>query len=102
MVRETGCSVVGIELHDAGVSAAMDAAERQGLTDRARFMAADAREPPPFGSDGLDVVLCIDSVNHMYERGQLFEEWHRVLRHGGRVLFTDPLTVSGMLRRENC
>jgi hypothetical protein len=24
----------------------------------------------------------------------------RVLRHGGRVLFTNPLTVSGMLRRE--
>jgi hypothetical protein len=27
-------------------------------------------------------------------------EWHRVLRSGGRVVFTDPITVTGMIRRE--
>jgi cyclopropane fatty-acyl-phospholipid synthase-like methyltransferase len=99
MVRETGCSMIGIELHQAGVSAATEAAKREGLAARARFMTADAREPLPFDSGSFGVVLCIDSINHMYERAEIFEEWHRMLRRGGRVLFTNPLTVSGMLRR---
>jgi SAM-dependent methyltransferase len=100
MVRETGCSVIGIELHDAGVRAANAAARQQGLMTQARFISGDAREPLPFESGSFDVVLCVDSINHMYERLQIFEEWHRVLRRRGRVLFTNPLTVSGMVRRE--
>jgi len=27
-------------------------------------------------------------------------EWHRVVRPGGRILFTDPITVTGLLRRD--
>jgi hypothetical protein len=44
MVRETGCSVIGIELHQAGVAAANDAACQRGLADRAWFISGDARE----------------------------------------------------------
>jgi SAM-dependent methyltransferase len=33
-------------------------------------------------------------------RGRVFEEWYRVLRPGGLALFTDPLTVTGLIRRE--
>jgi SAM-dependent methyltransferase len=100
MVHETGCSVTGIELHPAGVEAANDAAGQQGLADRARFMVGDARERLPFGGGSFDAVLCVDSINHMYERGRVFEEWYRVLRPGGLALFTDPLTVNGLIRRE--
>jgi len=100
VVRETGCSVLGIELHEAGVSAATEAAVRGEVGDRARFIQGDARAPLDVGREAFDAVLCIDSINHMYERARVFGEWHRVLRPGGRVLFTDPLTVSGMIRRE--
>jgi SAM-dependent methyltransferase len=82
------------------VGAANDSARQGGLADRARFISGDAREPLPFGNGSFDAVLCIDSINHMYERRQVFEECHRVLRPGGCALFTDPLTVTGMLRRE--
>ena len=100
MVRETGCRVVGVDLHDAGVSAANAAAAEQGLSDRARFLRADAREPLPLGDASFDALLCVDSINHVYERARAFGEWHRVLRPGGRLLVTDPITVTGMIRRE--
>jgi SAM-dependent methyltransferase len=100
MVRETGCRVTGVDLHDDGIAAANSAAAQQGLADRARFRQVDAREPLPFDEAGFDAVVCIDSINHMYERERVLREWHRVLRPGGRVLFTDPIVVTGMLRRD--
>jgi SAM-dependent methyltransferase len=100
MVRETGCRVTGVDLHDAAVDAANAAAAEEGLSDRARFLRADARERLPLDDRSFDALLCIDSINHMYERARVLGEWHRVLRSGGRLLFTDPITVTGMIRRE--
>lgn len=100
MVRETGWRVTGLDIHDAGVGAANAAAADQGLSDRARFLRADAREPLPFDDASFHALVCIDSINHMYERARVLGEWHRVLRPGGRLLFTDPITVTGMIRRE--
>ena len=100
MASETGCRVTGVDLHDAGVLAANAAASEQGLSDRARFVRGDAREPLPFDDGSFDAVVCIDSINHMYERSRVLADWHRVLRRGGRLLFTDPITVTGMIRRE--
>jgi SAM-dependent methyltransferase len=100
MARETGCRVTGVDLHDAGVAAANTSAEEQGLSERARFVLGDARQPLPFEDGSFDALLCIDSINHMYDRSRVLAEWHRVLRPGGRVLFTDPITITGMIRRE--
>jgi SAM-dependent methyltransferase len=100
MVRETGCGVTGVDLHEDGVAAANAAAAEAGLSGRARFLQVDAREPLPFDDASFDAVLCIDSINHMYERERVLGEWHRVMRRGGRLLFTDPITVTGMIRRE--
>lgn len=100
MVRETGCRVTGVDLHDDGVSAANAAASEQGLAGRARFLQVDARERLPFDDGSFDALVCIDSINHMYERAPVLRDWHRVLRPGGRVLFTDPIIVTGPLRRE--
>ena len=100
MVTETGCSVTGVDLHEAGVANANAAAAAQGVADRARFVQSDARAPLPFEDGSFDAALCIDSINHVYERAQLLGELWRVLRDGGRLLFTDPIVVTGMLRRE--
>ena len=100
MARETGCRVTGVDLNEAGVAAANAAAADQGLSDRTRFVRGDAREALPFDAGSFDALVCIDSINHMYDRMRVLSEWHRVLRSGGRLLFTDPITVTGMIRRE--
>jgi SAM-dependent methyltransferase len=99
-VEATGCSLIGIELHARAVAVADHAARERRLSGRARFLQMDARRPLPFADAMFDAVMCIDSINHIYEREPVFAEWHRVLRPGSRALFTDPLTLNGAIRRD--
>jgi SAM-dependent methyltransferase len=100
MAREIGCQVAGVDFHQAGVAAANQATANRGMAGQARFLHADARQRLPLDGGALDAVVCIDSINHLCEREHVPGEWHRVLRPGGRALFTDPITIAGMLRRE--
>lgn len=100
MAQETGCRVTGLDIHQTGVDAANTRAKELGLAGRARFVCSDAREPLPFADASFDALTCIDSFNHLYERERVLGEWHRVLRPGARMLFTDPIIVTGMIRRE--
>jgi cyclopropane fatty-acyl-phospholipid synthase-like methyltransferase len=100
MAQETGCHVTGLDIHQAGVDSANAQAEALGLPARARFVCADTRESLPFDDAVFDALTCIDSFNHLYEREQVLHEWNRVLRADARMLFTDPITVTGLIRRE--
>jgi ubiquinone/menaquinone biosynthesis C-methylase UbiE len=100
MAAETGCRVTGVDLHQAAIDAATAAAAARRLSARAAFLCADARRPLPFEPQSFDVVICIDSINHIYERATALTDWKRVLRPGGRILVTNPITVTGLLRRE--
>jgi len=97
VARATGCEVVGLDVHEEAVASGSRLAQEAGLDRRASFVQADAGEPLPFGGDLFDAVLCIDAINHFRGRVGVFAEWARVLRPGGRVLFTDPATVTGPL-----
>ncbi|HEY7381939.1 MAG TPA: methyltransferase domain-containing protein [Gaiella sp.] len=100
LVRSTGCRLVGIDVHEGGVDAATAAAEEDGLAEKATFLLHDAQEPLPFADASFDAVICIDSMNHLFDRDAVFREWARVLTDGGRFLFTDAVVVRGPLRRE--
>jgi SAM-dependent methyltransferase len=39
--------------------------------------------------------VCIDSMNHFPDRLNVLREWRRVLRAGGRAVFTDPVVITG-------
>jgi SAM-dependent methyltransferase len=97
LARTTGCAIIGVDIHDEAVAQASRMAREAGLEDRARFRRADAREPLPFESGSFDAVLCIDAVNHLPDRARVFADWARVLAPAGRVLVTDPITVTGPL-----
>ena len=76
------------------------AATERDLADRARFMVVDARARLPFGDESFDAVVCIDSVNHLFDRAAVLADWFRVLRAGGRLLFTNAVKLTGLVRRE--
>jgi 2-polyprenyl-3-methyl-5-hydroxy-6-metoxy-1,4-benzoquinol methylase len=93
----TGCSVAGIDVHDQAVATASLIAAQRGLAERAEFRVTDATEPLPFPDARFDAITCIDAINHFPDRTSAIADWARLLKPGGRLLFTDPITVTGPL-----
>jgi len=97
IATKTGCSVVGIDMHEDAVSTANSLAAHDGLSDRAEFRVANAAEPLPFPDAFFDAITCIDAINHLPDRPRVLSDWAHLLKPGGRLLFTDPITVTGPL-----
>jgi SAM-dependent methyltransferase len=99
-MAETGARLVGVDINPHGIEAARRRASEQGLSSRVSFEVADAGRPLPFPDGSFDAVFCNDSINHFPGRVAVLRDWHRVLRPGGRLLFTDPIVVTGQLTNE--
>lgn len=97
---ETGASAVGVDINAHGIDAAAAAARRDGLSGRVSFQLVDAATRLPFPDASFDALFCNDAINHLPDRAALFADWHRVLKPGGRVLFTDPIVVTGPVTAE--
>ena len=97
LARLTRCEIVGAELYAEAVAAANLMAGEAGLDARAEFVQADASARLPFENGAFDAILCIDAINHLGDRRRVLTDWARLLAAGGRLLFTDPLIVTGML-----
>src|SRR5688500_4702419 len=97
LARLTGCGVLGIDIHEQGIAQARALAAQEGLADRVAFERADASQPLLLPDAAFDAVVCIDAINHLPDRPAVLRDWARVLKPGGRVLFTDPITVTGPL-----
>ena len=63
-------------------------------------MRADASQPLPFSDGSFDAISCIDALNHLPGRPAVFADWARLLAPGGRLLFTDPVTITGLVGAE--
>jgi len=90
----TGCSVVSIDLHEDAIAAGRSMAIQRGLSERCEFRAVNATGTLLFQDSTFDAIVCIDAINHFPERPSVIAEWVRVLKVGGRLLFTDPITVT--------
>ncbi|HKW63566.1 MAG TPA: class I SAM-dependent methyltransferase [Candidatus Acidoferrum sp.] len=97
IVAKTKCSLVGIDLHDQAISTANSLAAQSNLKDRVEFRVVDASEALPFPNAHFDAIICVDAINHILNRPSVMAQWARLLKPGGRLLFTDPITVTGPL-----
>jgi SAM-dependent methyltransferase len=95
MVERTGCHVTGIDLEAVGVGRAKAAATARGLAGQTEFLAADCGGPLPFADGTFDALVCIDAINHLPGRSDTLREWARLLKRGGRLLYTDPCVITG-------
>jgi SAM-dependent methyltransferase len=100
LARETGAQVTGVDVDEQGVAQANRMAQELGMAERAQFQQADASQPLPFEDATFDAVLSVDAINHLPDRLAVLYELRRVLKPGGRLLFTDPLVVTGLLSSE--
>src|SRR5262249_16106429 len=92
--RTRTCHVTGPDVNPEVIATAERAAKGRGIGN-ARFVLADMDKGLPFEDASFDGVLCIDSINHFRDRLTVLREWHRVLKPGGRCVFTDPVVITG-------
>jgi SAM-dependent methyltransferase len=95
-----GCRVTGVDINVNGVGNARRLAEARQLADSVSFEVVDAGKPLPFPDAHFDAVVSNDAMCHIAERLEALQQWHRVLRPGGRMLFTDAMVVTGVVSQE--
>ena len=100
MAQDTGATCLGIDINPRGVDAAVARAQELDLTSRVSFQLIDAGLGLPFPKESFDAVFCNDAINHLPGREQVFRDWARLLRPGGRLLFTDPVVITGQVTNE--
>ena len=100
IAEKTGCSVLGIDVHEQAIAAARSLATKLGLADRVNFRVVNASGRLVSADGEFDAILCIDAINHLPDRTAVIGDWARVLKPGGRLLFTDPITLTGPMSKD--
>ncbi|MGH6933269.1 MAG: SAM-dependent methyltransferase [Dongiaceae bacterium] len=91
LARATGCSVIGIDSNPAAVEGANALAREQGMVGRVRFELRDAGRLLDYADRSFDAILCMDALTHLPDRALVMGEWSRLLKPGGRLVFTDQI-----------
>jgi cyclopropane fatty-acyl-phospholipid synthase-like methyltransferase len=100
LASKRGCRVTGVDINPHGIHNGEQLATRHGLADRVTFQEIDAAKPLPFAPATFDAVVSNDAMCHIANRLEVLRDWHRVVRPGGRILFTDAMIVSGLVSHE--
>ena len=98
--RTCRCQVLGLDIQEAAITTANQMAREAQMDTAVRFQQGNASQPLPFATESFDALLCIDAVNHLPHRQRVLLEWQRVLKAGGRLLFTDPAIITGPVSNE--
>ncbi len=92
LAHNYGCRVTGIDLTESRIDGAMRLTAMAGLDDRVTFQQANALELP-FDDRSFDVVISQEAFCHIPDKDRLVAQCARVLKPGGRVVFTDILAT---------
>jgi ubiquinone/menaquinone biosynthesis C-methylase UbiE len=100
LAERVGCSLLGLDLNAPGIQNANQLASTRGLNSRARFELCDASKTLPFEEATFDAAFSNDVLCHLRGRTGVLSEIFRILKPGGRMLFSDALVVGGMISHE--
>lgn len=98
--EQFGAKVHGVDISEEAVNAANARRDKQALGEKVTFSVQDASKPLQFPDREFDAVFCNDSINHLADRDKVLADWWRLLAPNGRLLFTDPILVTGIISNE--
>jgi ubiquinone/menaquinone biosynthesis C-methylase UbiE len=87
VARETGASLIGVDLSPVGVAHANQRAAEAGLADRVRFQTGDMTALD-FPDASFDAVFSVDAVGFVTDIVGLMRDIFRLARPGGAFVFT--------------
>lgn len=99
LAQEYGVLVDGVDLGEASVHRAAQAAEAGGVADRVRFRVGDA-ERLPFDDATFDAIICECAFCTFPDKSAAAAEFARVLKPGGRLGLTDVTVAPAGLPAE--
>lgn len=100
LAESVGCRLVGLDVNAPGIHNANQLAVARGLVQGARFEQCDASKALAFADGAFDAVFSNDVLCHLPGRPEVLCEIFRILKPGGRMLFSDALVVGGLLSHE--
>ena len=98
--EKVGCRVTGLDINEPGIRNANQLALARGLASQVRFEQCDASKSLAFDDNTFDAVFSNDVLCHLPGRPEVLVEIFRVLKPGGRLLFSDALVIGGMVSHE--
>jgi ubiquinone/menaquinone biosynthesis C-methylase UbiE len=92
-----GVTVTGIDLNPGRVAGARELNARVGLDDKVTMIEGDVTATP-LSSESVDRVVSQEAFLHIPDKAAAAREAHRILKAGGRLVFTEwvvhrPLTA---------
>ena len=100
LAEKVGCRLIGLDMNESGVRTANQLAGARGLASPVRFERCDASKNLPFDNNTFDAVFSNDVLCHLPGRPEVLVEMFRILKPGGRMLFSDALVIGGMVSHE--
>lgn len=97
LAQKAGCRVLGVDINESGVRTACRLAEAAQLSSQCRFEQCDASKPLPYAEGAFDAAFSNDVLCHITNREHILGELFRVLRPGGRFVFSDALVINGVI-----
>ena len=83
-----GSLVVGVDISEGMMGFVKAKADKAGVGDRIRLEVADG-ESLPYGGGSFDRVTCAFGIRNFEHKEKGLEEFHRVLKPGGKVVILE-------------
>ncbi len=100
VAQMVGCRVLGVDINEPGIDNANQLAAARNMSAQVRFERCDASKKLPFDNGSFDAAFANDVLCHIPSRRDVFRELHRVIRTGGKFLFSDALIIGGMISHQ--
>ena len=100
LAEATGTRILGLDMNESGIHNANQLAQARGPATQARFELRDVSQNLPGPPHTFDAAFANDVLCHIPARPALLAEIFRVLKPGGRFVFSDALVIGGMISHE--